>query len=304
MDQFVKWIKKRPIIKAVLYPAVVARRSYCKKKWQGQKELTKEFTEELSALLCEDPIIHVKEFSGKFAVDIRSDLFFRMLHKKSYEPELVQLCLKYLDRDRDAIDIGANIGFFTILFAKSLSGDKRVLSIEPTKNALKRLRKNIKLNKIIEKVDIFEGVASNQIGSIEINTIEGKEEYSSLGVMKHPSISKENYTTEKVKSITIDKLVEQKSLNPGFIKVDVEGVEHLVFEGAQKVLENKRPIILSELSDFLLKENGSSAQEVVDLIKQYEYDVFDATNPSIKPGIEDFGQNILCFPKEMNLSLK
>ena len=294
--------KKYPIINAVLYPLIIVRRPFLKRDsfLQKKRSLQKETIHDFGELLCEDPVISIKEFNGIFAIDIRSDLFSRVLIDKNYEPTLVKYCLKYLDENRDVIDVGANIGFFTVMFAKTIK-NKKVLSIEPTKNALKRLYRNIELNNVMEHVDIFEGVASNKKGVIEIKTIKGKEEYSTLGEMKHPSISKESYTTEKVTSITIDELVNQKSLDPGFIKVDVEGAEHLVFGGAQKVLEEKRPIILSELSNYLLNKNGSSSKEVINLIKKHGYDVFDPVDLSIEPGTKDFG-DILCFPKEMGIT--
>jgi FkbM family methyltransferase len=297
IDRLKLLTKKYSIIKSALYPAIIMRRSFLKKRLLSQKEVINSFSE----LLLGDPVISVKEFDGVFAVDARSDLFFRMIVYKSYEPHLAKYCLKYLDKNKDVIDVGANIGFFTVMFANNIH-NRKVLSIEPTKNAIKRLRRNIELNDVASKVDVFEGVASNQAGTIEIKTIEGKEEYSSLGKMKHHSISKESYMSEKVISVTLDELVKQKSLDPGFIKVDVEGAEHLVFEGSHKVLEDKRPIILSELSNFLLNENGSSSIEVINAIKKHDYDVFDPIDPSVQPGTKDFG-DILCFPREMGIKI-
>ncbi|MCP3873084.1 MAG: FkbM family methyltransferase [Desulfobacteraceae bacterium] len=298
IDRLKKLARKYPAIKTILYPANIVRQQLIKRKVNLQKEVVSN----LGELLYNDPIIKIKEFNGIFAMDIRSDLFLRLVLFKSYEPTLVMHCQKYFDRNRDVIDVGANIGFFTVMFAKQLN-NKTVLSIEPTKNALKRLRYNLELNHVIEDVVIFEGVASNQNGTVEIKTIKGREEYSSMGKMKHPSISKDSYTIENVKSITLDELVEQKLLDPGFLKVDAEGMEHLVFKGAQKILKEKRPIILSELTNSLLKENGSSSREVINSIQKHEYDIFDPIDPSIPPGKIDFG-DILCFPKEMNIRMK
>ena len=290
--QIKKIATKYPILRAVLYPVIAARRLLQKKN----NLLLKEVTNNLSEILIGDPIIRVDEFEGVFAVDIRSDLFSRIVLNRHYEPQLAQLCRRYLDKNRDAIDVGANIGFYTVMFAKNLAQQK-VLSIEPAKSTLQRLQRNVALNGVMHKVEVFEGVASNRNGAVEIKTIKGKEEYSSLGAMDHPSITKEKWALEEVMGATLDELVKQKSLDPGFLKVDVEGVEHLVFTGAKKVLSEKRPVILSELSDFLLKRNGSSAREVIDLIKSHGYDVFDPINPSIQPGAKDFG-DILCVPQE------
>lgn len=286
---------KYPFLRKLLYPAILIRRCFLhiKSRWQEK------IYQNLCQILVEDPVIRVNEFQGIFMINCRSDLFKRLLITKQYEPQLVKYCLQYLDKERDAIDIGANVGFYTVLFAKNLNS-KKVLSIEPTQNALKYLYKNIQLNKIEDKVIVFEGAVSDEYGNTEIKILEGREEYSTLGGWSHPSISKEKYVFQKVKVETIDNLVMQYSLEPGFMKVDVEGVELLVFEGSQKVLETYRPVILSELSNPLLKENGSSSTEVIDFIKRYDYEVIDVFSPDISPGTRDF-TNILCIPKEMGL---
>jgi FkbM family methyltransferase len=252
----------------------------------------------LSSILIEDPIIKVDEFQGIFTVDCRSDLFKRLLMTKQYEPELVKCSLQYLNKKRDVIDVGANIGFYTVLFAKNLEG-KSVLSIEPTVNSLRRLYKNIQLNKVENNVIVFEGAVSNKSGITEIKTIDGKEEYSTLGGWEHPAITNTRYILQKVKLETIDELVIRYSLDPGFMKVDVEGMEHLVFEGAKMVLNKYRPIILTELSNPLLKSNGSSSIEIVNFIKSHDYNIRDVEHPGFLPEEIDF-TNIICIPKEIS----
>lgn len=293
--QLKKLAKKHPIIKALLYPGIVARSSL-KKIYQSHQQKAIDY---LGSILIDDPVIRVDEFEGIFSIGPQSHLFSRIILNKYYEPDLVKTCLKYIDPDRDVIDVGANIGFFSVLFGQKIA-NKRVLAIEPTRNALQRLRRNIGLNGVANKVEVFEGVASNKRGVVQIKTINGKEEYSSLGEMCHPCIVNEKWISEEVVSVTLDELVEERSLDPGFLKVDAEGVEHLIFEGATKVLCHKRPIILSEISDVMLTSNGSSIQEVLAMLKGYEYDLFDPINPAIQPGTKKL-LNIICFPKEMQI---
>lgn len=253
----------------------------------------------LSSSLAEDPVVKASDFCGVFELSRNSDIFSRILINKSYEPQLVSICKKYANPEKDIIDIGANVGFYSILFA-TISPNRRVLAVEPTRRALDRLYKNISINKASEVVEIYEGVVSELNGPVEIKTIVGKEEYSSLGEMSHPSIHGENWSTEEVSSVTLDQLVEQKSLDPGFIKVDTEGAEHLVFSKASRTLSVHRPVVLSELSDYLLKKNGSSAQYVIDLFRAQGYRILDPINPYTKPGKKRFG-DILCIPEEYSL---
>ncbi|WP_413934479.1 FkbM family methyltransferase [Nitrospira sp. BLG_1] len=287
--------QKYALLGRMISPVQHFRASALQKSRAGKREVVRN----LRNVLVTDPEVVIKEFEGKFSIDYRSDLFERIVIDGHYEPDLVRFCKKYLVGRRDVLDIGANIGFYTVMFAKNLHG-RRVVAVEPTQNALKRLRTNITLNHVEDRVVVYEGVVTDKAEKVTMKVIPGKEEYSSIGVMEHPSIVQEEYVSEEVDSITVDDLVERFNIDPGFMKVDVEGGEHLVFSGAKKTLSISRPIILSELSDFLLTRNGGSSMEVVNLLRQYDYDVIDPLNPWAPVGYKSFG-DVIGFPKEMNL---
>lgn len=71
----------------------------------------------------------------------------------------------------------------------------------------------------------------------------------------------------------------------------------MVFEGARELLAGHRPVVVSELSDVLLRKNGSSAQEVVRLFEPFDYVVSDPLQPGEPSGFRPFG-DIICMPKE------
>ena len=250
----------------------------------------------LAGMLAEDPVLKVAEFEGVFAVSPKGHLFRRIVEEGSYEPILTRRCLELIDPRRDVIDVGANIGLHTVLLAKHLDR-RRLLAIEPTGNALRRLRRNIALNGVDAKVTIFAGVASSAPGWLDIKTVDGLEEYSTLGVMDHPSIVGEPYVTERVEARTLDQLVVEHGLDCGFVKVDVEGAERDVFEGGRHLFTQHRPVVVSELSDTLLRRNGSSAREVVRFFEALDYVVTDPLKPLGKAGARAFG-DIICVPKE------
>lgn len=289
--QFWAGLKRQPLLRFGLYPVLEARRRYLNRG----DAFAEKILVNLRELVVGDLLVKVDEFEGIFTLDCRSDLFKRIVVQKQYEPDLVQRCLKLLDCRRSVVDVGANVGFYSVLFAKQLEGGK-VLCVEPTQRALVRLKKNIEMNGVAASTIVFEGVASNKGGMVEIKTVEGKEEYSSIGEMKHPAVSNAKTTTESVVASTVDELVQLHSLDVGFIKVDVEGVEHLVFKGAAQVLSKHRPVILSELSDRLLRQNGSSFGDVLKLIKGFGYNVYDAHHLDSEAVPVEFGE-IICIPK-------
>jgi len=238
--------------------------------------------------------IRIPEFMGQFELSPKSDLFRRIAIEGTYEPKLVQVLLNYLERDGDFIDVGANVGFFSVLAAQKING--RVLAIEPTPAALARLKTNIGINDLSERIIVYEGAASDDEGEISINVISGKEEYSSLGSLIHPSIQGSDFEQINVKKQRIDNLVDQFNLRPKFIKVDVEGAESLAFKGALNTLMKHRPIVLSELSNSLLQNFGTSSSQIVKMFEGLGYDVVDPIMTGQQPGRREFG-DILCVPR-------
>ncbi len=284
-------LRQSKVARVLLYPLIRLRRYFLAEK----KETENNIFVNIERLFDSDPVLRLPEFKGRFYIGVESDLFRRLAKDGDYESKLVGVCERYLIRNRDVLDIGANIGFYTVLFGKLINDNRKVLSVEPTPNALKRLYKNITENGITKKAGVYEGVVSDFVGDIEINTIEGREEYSSIGAMVHPSVSNEVVIKIKVGSSTVDRLVEMRKLDPGFIKIDVEGAEYAVLKGMKGVLLKNKPIILSELSNPLLKKNGTSSQEVIGFIEGFGYKIIDPKYPDMKPGDREYG-DILCIP--------
>ncbi|MGK2907968.1 MAG: FkbM family methyltransferase [Desulfuromonadales bacterium] len=250
------------------------------------------FYKSLCDCLADDPLVKMKDFHGIFAMDARSDLFKRILFYREYESHLAQCCLDHLDNKGDVVDVGANVGFFSVLFAKHTRG--KVLSVEPSPNVLPRLYRNIKINNV-ENISVYEGVALDQCGFVDINIVEGKDEYSSVGNVIHSSAVGMQILSKKVEATTLNKLVVDYNIKPKLIKIDAEGAEHLVFSGSNEVLESFRPIIVSEIAEDLLQNLGSSSIELIDVIKKNGYKVYDVLNPTQEIDRMANG-NILCKP--------
>jgi FkbM family methyltransferase len=291
-NSFLGQLKRNTVARKLLNPVAKLRATLDGSR--GRKLQTA--LSNLSEMLRENPVLHVREFESDFEMDGRSDLFQRLVKRGYYEPELADVCRKYIDPDASVIDVGANIGFFTVFCAKQLR-DGKVLAIEPTERAHGLLTRNIERNSCSDKVLVFKGVAAASSGEIEIKTIPGREEYSSIGAMTHPSIKESVFETERVAMEPIDSLVGRYGLKPALIKIDAEGSEKSVFEGAVGTLKKFKPIVLSELADFLLKENGTSSAEVVELVENCGYrcvEVGDVNQPHAQ---KPFGE-MLCIPSE------
>lgn len=287
------WILARPILKVLLTPINRVRQMIIARRASVSGDT---LYVNFQNMLVEDPVLRVDEFGGEFEASVRSDVFRRLVMLGEYEPEIVKICSRFLAPSRDVVDVGANIGFYSVFFATRLQKG-RVLAVEPTNGARRRLQNNLERNGVVERVIVFGGVLSDRVGDMPISIIPGKEEYSTIGAMCHPATLGEKVETTRVCGSTLDYLVGQHSLDVGFIKMDVEGMEHMVLKGAGQVLEEHRPIIVSELSNPLLARNGSSAEEVVSYIAGKGYVVIDPEMPSVRAGTREYC-DILCIPNE------
>ena len=66
-------------------------------------------------------------------------------------------------------------------------------------------------------------------------------------------------------------LIDDFQLNPGFLKIDVEGYEFSVIKGASKALHKHRPVVLAEVCDYMLRANSSSSEALFELMESYGY---------------------------------
>jgi FkbM family methyltransferase len=160
----------------------------------------------------------------------------------SKEPEI----LKWIDEHGDKepfFDIGANIGLYSIYFAKMKKGE--VFAFEPSVFNLSQLAKNISINTLDNKIHIIPNPLSNKnkINKFIIaDDIEGGA-LNAFGVdYGHDGKKMDSSYSYNLLGFSIDKMFEMNILKtiPKLIKIDVDGIEHLILEGAKKTLKSKK----------------------------------------------------------------
>ena len=202
-------------------------------------------------------------------VEWRVDTF----HTK--EPETLDW-IDTFDKSGDFIfwDIGANIGLYSIY--NSLKHKKsQTISFEPSTSNLRVLSRNISINNLFDRIKIFtapltkggnkflimkegefqEGGALNSFG--ENFDFEGKK-FS----------SKMNY---QIYGTNINYLIDNKILDiPDYIKIDVDGIEHLILEGGNKYLSNKK---IKSLSIEINENFTEQHEKVIEIMKKNDFKI-------------------------------
>lgn len=268
-----KQIKHNRFLAALFFVPIRIRRFI----WKIHKDyLESKFMFSIGSMEYGTVAIRAPRFGDIFEFDIRSDILKRIVVYGEYEFEHLEIIEKYIQPDKDMLDIGANIGLYTVFFARRIAKDKHVLAIEPAPNALRLLERNLQRNGVANSAILFNGVASNVAGNCTVKVIPGKEEYSTLGRnINQAQVHNRSAIEIEVPGETIDRLVQQFELIPGFIKIDTEGAEYLVLSGAEKTLKKYHPVILAELVDKYLANFGHSASRVVNFLNSCGYKVVD-----------------------------
>ena len=291
-NQVKKCIKRNRVLSVLFYPLIALHGAWLKRSQISFPEFYESVFEKVEGGSL---LIRIDNFSGVFELSFKSHITKRLLQYKEYESWLAGLTSRVVDPSKDVIDVGANVGLFTVLCGNLINDDRFVLAIEPVDSALTYLKANIRLNNKNDKVMIYEGVASAKAGIFSMNVIPGMEEYSTLGDLVHPKIEEQVSIQKQVSGDTIDQLVKKYSLMPGFIKIDAEGAEHLVLKGASETLNHFHPIILSEISDFLLNAQGATSADIFRYLTGLGYSLFNAeTLAPIEPG--SFEGELLALP--------
>ena len=159
------------------------------------------------------------------------------------EPQVQKALVDHLRPGMMFYDAGANIGFFSLMAARLVGPQGRVISFEADPEIAARLRENLARNQFthvqVEQKAVWSEPATVSFERVDPNTSPDR----GLGHVS-PNISAPGSIT--VEAVSLDQYTASHP-SPDFLKCDVEGAEFAVFQGATKLLSGKRPICLVEM---------------------------------------------------------
>lgn len=158
-----------------------------------------------------------------------------------YEPHVTSVFNSILRRDMHAVDIGANIGYFSMLAASLVGPGGSVIAFEPNPDNAKMLEFSRRHNDF-EQLRLYQMAASDSDGILALHST-----YSN-GTTSQPSDELETLLqTRTVPCLQIDKILLSTE-RVDLIKIDVEGAEYRALKGAEALIQRDRPVIVSEFS--------------------------------------------------------
>lgn len=186
------------------------------------------------------------------------------------EKRLMENSLNRSPANGIAIDIGANVGFFTV--ALGSIGYSQVHSFEPVPETFSILSKNIEVNGLKEKTVVNCLGVSDDEGYIEFKLFEKSPAINRLANSNDLKTGK----TQKVSVVRLDDYCLSENIERiDFLKIDVEGMENLVLKGAQKLLSSQRvSLVLIEICPSNLSNLGFNVCEIHNTLSSFGYEIY------------------------------
>lgn len=194
---------------------------------------------------------------------VGGDLYFGI----PFEPHEVQVAGLVVSEGDTVIDVGANLGLYSILVSGWISSSGRIHAFEPNPDMCSLLAENVRLNGLTN-IEINSLAVSDNVGEGVLH-VNRESALSSMGETKRGSVARD----ERILITTLDDYVKQHNLScVDFLKIDVEGFEGHVLRGARSMLANQSDlVILCELSAKNFGPLGFSVGDVLGMMDSLGY---------------------------------
>jgi FkbM family methyltransferase len=195
-----------------------------------------------------------------------------------YEVETVGLFQQLVKPGMACLDVGAQTGFYSLLMASLVGKKGKVHAFEPLDQSYELVEKNVKENNFGDIIHTMNVACSNSSSTISADIASGM-------VVASPNGS-HSFSSIKIDDLNLDKI--------DFCKIDIEGHEPAAILGMEALIERCKPMILTEVNDYWLRQAGSSAEQYILLLRELGY-----TTMNCESGFEELTDYSASNPLEV-----
>ncbi|ACA17211.1 methyltransferase FkbM family [Methylobacterium sp. 4-46] len=212
----------------------------------------------------------------RMLVDRRSTTERGPFYLRTYDQQKIELLRRFIEPGTAVLDIGANVGFFTVplgIFVRDQRRFGRVFAFEPVPGNRDRLQENILINALDETVTIIPAALSSKPGTVEISLREDFQNGSRTGNAAIVISTEDNlFETTRIVTMRLDDYVAHEIALPiSVIKIDTEGHEDEVLAGGNETIARNRPVILMEVEPNYYERKGVDFYERVRAVLPPDY---------------------------------
>ena len=222
---------------------------------------------------------------------------------KIYEPNQTEIVKKYVRKGDIVIDIGAHVGYYTLLMAQLVGKNGKVYSFEPDPVNFQLLKKSVEINGF-ENVVLIQKAVSNITDKVKLFL---GDDDSAINRIYDAKLGDAKESID-VESITIDEYFKENDELINFIKIDSEGSEVKIINGMKQFLSrNQELVMMTEFFPFLIKKSGDEPNQYLKSLEKSGfslYNILDKNEKTNKINSENFLEsginseyctNLLCI---------
>jgi len=226
-----------------------------------------------------EPTVVIKELDEhlRLFIDLSDLVTGRSILRGAYETDELSFARQAVKPGSLSLDIGANIGLFSIVMAHAAGPAGKVIAFEPLPRNLSLLRRSIAENGFADRVEVVEEAVSAAPGSARLVTPRESLTWGGAYLAPDGSQPPPGHDTLAVATTCLDACSFDRPVS--FIKMDIEGAEPQVLRGAANTLRISKPVILVELNPpALQKVSGCTPSEMVELLGSLGYACYALEN--------------------------
>ncbi|MGB7283376.1 MAG: FkbM family methyltransferase [Candidatus Acidiferrum sp.] len=189
---------------------------------------------------------------------------FRSFIYGTWEPEATGAVTSTVRQGMTVVDIGAHIGYYTLLFAKCVGPSGRVFSFEPLPGNFELLRKNVELNSL-SQVRTFNQAVFSCASEITLSVSDDQPNPGSGSAYLEKGVQQ-----FRVSAVSLDGFCGEFLIQPDILKMDVEGAEYEVLRGGKEIINKFQPKLFIELHHF---DGNLAAHPVPGLLNSWGYHI-------------------------------
>ncbi|NWG36456.1 FkbM family methyltransferase [Nitrososphaera sp.] len=226
-------------------------------------------------------------------VDWRDSLHLSI--NKSFEPFQTEIAKKMLRQGDVAVDIGANIGYYSLLFAATVGSTGRVFAFEPDPYNFGLLRKNAEINNF-SNITMFDKAVSdtNRQGKLY------KSEYN-LGDHRIFALD-DDYKSIDIEVIRLDDVSELRDVKISLIKIDIQGSEGAAVTGMKQLIARQdRLVLMCEFIPSLIKGSGMEPESFLTMLRELGFKLHEIDEKAQKMIPTDVETLLRKYPTKSRL---
>ncbi|WMW80545.1 FkbM family methyltransferase [Undibacterium cyanobacteriorum] len=241
------------------------------------------------------------KYDANLWIDLGDVGVSRACMKETFEVMETNFVRSFLKKGDTFLDIGANIGWFTIVAAQCVGDEGVIHAFEPRNTTFKYLEKTIAINGLEQRIFAHHCALGAESGKLRIVWGTQTSNPGGTWLVSRKAVSDMlPTTTHSYQDIDVRRLDDFEQIQQvQLMKIDVEGAEPLVLKGSTELLRRSRPVILSEINEELLRIVGnSSSVELIDWMQTMGYDCFELTTNGLG---QQLGRTNGAFPAIVNV---